>query len=104
MSIAILALSELFSGCACALTLPSPASFRRVSDKRSALDLLDNVFLLHFALETAQCILEGLALLQSDLCQPNNTPKLVQMDSIVIASFCTQVKRYVGSRSVWLLV
>jgi hypothetical protein len=51
MSIAILALSELFSGCACALTLPSPASFRRVSDKRSALDLLDNVFLLHFALK-----------------------------------------------------
>jgi hypothetical protein len=35
--------------------------------------------------------------LQSDLSQRNNTPKLVQMDSLVIASFCTQVKGYVGS-------
>jgi hypothetical protein len=60
-----------------------------------ALDLLNNVFLLHFALKAAQCILEGLALLQSNLCQRNNTPKLVQMDSLVIASFCTQVKGYV---------
>jgi hypothetical protein len=64
--------------------------------KGVALDLLDNVFLLHFALEAAQCILKGLALLQSNLCQRNNTPKLVQVDSIVIASFCIQVKRYVG--------
>jgi hypothetical protein len=60
-----------------------------------ALDLLDNVFLLHFALEAAQCILEGFTLLQSDLCQRNYTPKLAQLDSIVIARFCTQVKGYV---------
>jgi hypothetical protein len=66
--------------------------------KGVALDLLNNVFLLHFALEAAQCILEGLALLQSDFCQRNNTPKLVQSDCIVIASFCAQVKGYVGSR------
>ena len=77
MSIAILALSELFSGCACALTLPSPASFRRVSDKRSALDLLDNVFLLHFAFKAAQSVFEGLSLLQSDFCQRKHTPKPV---------------------------
>jgi hypothetical protein len=42
------------------------------------LDLLDNVFLLHLALEAAQRILEGLALLEPDFCQPDNTPRLVQ--------------------------
>jgi hypothetical protein len=40
-------------------------------------DLLDDVFLLHFALETTQCILEGLSLLQSNFGQRTNTPKLV---------------------------
>src|ERR1039458_4247110 len=64
--------------------------------KGVALDLLDNVFLLHLALEAAQCILQRLALLQSDFCQRSYTPKLVQVDCIVIASFCAQVKRYVG--------
>ena len=64
--------------------------------KGVALDLLNNVFLLHLALEAAQCIFKGLALLQSDFCQRNYTPKLVQWDCIVIARFCAQVKDYVG--------
>jgi len=64
--------------------------------KGVALNLLNNVFLLHFALEAAQCILKGLALLQSDFCQRNYTPKLVQWDCIVIARFRAQVKPYVG--------
>jgi hypothetical protein len=42
------------------------------------LDLLDNVFLLHLALKTPQCILEGLTLLQSDFRQRNYTPKPAQ--------------------------
>jgi len=63
--------------------------------KGVALDLLNYVFLLHLALEAAQCILKGLALLQSDFCQRNYTPKLVQWDCIVIARFCAQVKLYV---------
>jgi len=33
------------------------------------LDLLNDVFLLHLALEPAQCVLEGLALLKSDFRQ-----------------------------------
>jgi hypothetical protein len=41
------------------------------------LDLLDDVFLLNLALEAAQCVLEGLALLEPNFCQTNNTPKLV---------------------------
>ena len=41
------------------------------------LDLLDDVFLLHLALEAPQRILEGLTLLKSDFCQTDNTPKLV---------------------------
>jgi hypothetical protein len=68
----------------------------RLQIKGVALNLLDDVLLLHLALETAQCILKGLALLQSDFCQWNYTPKLVQWDCIVIARFCAQVKRYVG--------
>jgi hypothetical protein len=67
----------------------------RLQIKGVALNLLDYVLLLHFALETAQCILKGLALLQSDFCQWNYTPKLVQWDCIVIARFCAQVKFYV---------
>jgi hypothetical protein len=39
-----------------------------------ALDLLDNVFLLHLALETAQSVLEGLALLKSYFCQTDTPP------------------------------
>jgi hypothetical protein len=65
--------------------------------KGVALDLLNNVFLLYLALESAQCIFKRLALLQSDFCQRNYTPKLAQVDCIVIARFCVQVKGYVAS-------
>ena len=41
------------------------------------LDLLNNVFLLYLAFESAQCVLEGLTLLNSDFCQTAHTPKLV---------------------------
>jgi hypothetical protein len=37
---------------------------------------LDNVFLLYFPLKTAECIFEGLSLLQSDFSQTNYTPLL----------------------------
>ena len=67
----------------------------RLQIKGVALNLLDYVLLLHLALEPAQCILKGLALLQSHFCQSNYTPKLVQWDCIVIARFCVQVKFYV---------
>lgn len=39
-----------------------------------ALDFLDDVFLLHLALEAAKSILEGLTLLQTNFCQCKNTP------------------------------
>jgi len=39
-----------------------------------ALDLLDNVFLLHLALETAQCVLERFSLLKSYFCQTDTPP------------------------------
>ena len=51
--------------------------FARLQVKGVTLDLLDNVFLLHFALEATQCIFEGLALLKSYFCQLNYTPKPV---------------------------
>jgi hypothetical protein len=46
--------------------------------KGVTLYLLDNVFLLHLAFKAAQRILEGLALLEPDFCQPDNTPRLAQ--------------------------
>jgi len=42
--------------------------------KGVALDLLDNVFLLHLTLETAQSVLEGFTLLKSYLCQTDTPP------------------------------
>ena len=42
--------------------------------KGVALDLLDNVFLLHLALEAAQSVLEGLTLLKSYFCQTDTPP------------------------------
>ncbi len=49
----------------------------RFQVKGVTLDLLNDVFLLHLALETTQCIFEGLALLKSYFCQLNYTPKPV---------------------------
>jgi hypothetical protein len=51
--------------------------FTRLQVKGVTLDLLNNVFLLHFALEATQCIFEGLALLKSYFCQLNYTPRPV---------------------------
>jgi hypothetical protein len=42
--------------------------------KGVALDLLNNVFLLHLTLKPAQCIFEGFALLQSYFRQTNTPP------------------------------
>ena len=48
------------------------------------LDLLNDVFLLHLALEAAESILEGFSLLKSYFCQNLYTPRLVLLDRIVI--------------------
>jgi len=42
--------------------------------KGVALDLLDNVFLLHLALEPTQSVLEGFSLLKSNFCQTDTPP------------------------------
>ena len=52
-----------------------------------ALHFLNDVFLLHFALEATQCIFEGLSLLDSDFCQLNDTPKPVLWDCLVMSRF-----------------
>ncbi len=59
------------------------------------LNLLDDVFLLYLALETAQRILEGLSLLESDFGQRPTPPNSSHLDRIVIARFPLQVKSYV---------
>jgi hypothetical protein len=59
------------------------------------LDLFNDVFLLHFALETAKRIFEGLSLLQSDFRQLDTPPNWSRLDPIVIASFLEQVKNYI---------
>ncbi len=66
--------------------------FAGLQVKGVALNLLDNVVLLHLALETSQRIFKGFALLNSDFRQTHYTPKLVPLDSIVIATFRRQVK------------
>jgi hypothetical protein len=42
--------------------------------KGVSFDLLDNIFLLHLALETAQRIFEGFSLLQANFSQTNTPP------------------------------
>ena len=49
-------------------------SFAGLQVKGVALDLLDDVFLLHLALEAAQRILEGFSLLNSNFCQTDTPP------------------------------
>ena len=61
--------------------------FAGLQVKGVALNLLDNVFLLHLALETSQRVFEGFSLLNSDFRQTYYTPKLVPLDPIVIATF-----------------
>jgi hypothetical protein len=51
--------------------------------KRVTLHFLDNVFSLNFALEAAQCVLERLALLNTDLCQGKYTSKRSQLGSAI---------------------
>jgi hypothetical protein len=46
----------------------------RLQIKGVALDLFNNVFLLHFALETAQSVFEGFTLLQSNFRQTDTPP------------------------------
>src|ERR1700691_6231930 len=48
--------------------------FTRLQVKGVALDLFDNVFLLHFAFEAAQSVFEGFTLLQSNFCQTDTPP------------------------------
>jgi hypothetical protein len=52
--------------------------FTRFQIKRVTLDFLDDVFRLHLALEAPQGILEGFALLYSNLCQEKYTSKQSQ--------------------------
>ena len=51
------------------------------------LNLLDDVLLLHFPFESAQRILEGLALLKSDFRQETTPPSWSGVDLIVITRF-----------------
>jgi len=53
--------------------------------KGVTLNLLDDIFLLHFPLKAAQCILKGFSLLQSNLSQRTTPPNLSILDWIVIA-------------------
>jgi hypothetical protein len=60
--------------------------FAGLQVKGVTLDLLNDVFLLHLALEAAESILEGFPLLKSYFCQNLYTPRLVLLDRIVITS------------------
>ena len=79
----------LFFACLFSSALPSQRSFYTLffaglQVEGVSLDLLDNVFLLHLALEAAQSILEGFALLKPYFCQIYTPPDPSGMDRIVI--------------------
>ena len=52
----------------------NPFLFSGFQVKGVALDLLDNVFLLHLALKTAQRVLKGFTLLKTYFCQTDTPP------------------------------
>src|SRR3977135_1802569 len=58
----ILLLTRLLTGTLASQCGLHALFFARLQVKRVTLDLLDNVFLLHLALETAQSVFEGLTL------------------------------------------
>lgn len=69
----------LFLACLFAGSLTSQRSlytlfFAGLQVKGVALNLLNDVFLLHLALKAAQSILEGFSLLKSHFCQTNAPP------------------------------
>ena len=69
----------LFLTCLLASSLASESSFHTLlfaglQVKGVALDLLDNVFLLHLTLKAAQSVLEGLSLLKPNFCQTDTPP------------------------------
>jgi len=53
-----------------------PALFTGLHVETMLLDLLDDVFLLHFALETPQCIFKRFILLDDDFCHFMNSPPI----------------------------
>src|SRR3977135_862643 len=74
----ILSLAGLLTGAFASQRSLHAFFLARLQVKGVTLDLLNNVFLLHLALETAQRIFEGLTLLQSHFSQKRYTPKLVR--------------------------
>jgi hypothetical protein len=74
-----LAVSVLFLANLFASAFASKSSFHalfltRLQVKGVALDLFNNVFLLHFALEATQSVLEGFTLLQPNFRQTDTPP------------------------------
>jgi hypothetical protein len=78
----ILLLTRLLTGALASQCGLHALFFARLQVKGVTLDFLNNVFLLHFALETAQSVFEGLTLLQSYFGQKRYTPKLVRVGPV----------------------
>src|SRR6266498_4984074 len=83
-----------------ATTLPRqcflcPLFFAGLQVKGVTFHFLNDVFLLHLALEATQSVFERFAFLQSDFSQRNYTPKPVLLDLLVIASPPRKVKHYI---------
>jgi hypothetical protein len=84
-----------------ATTLPRqcflcPLFFARLQVKGVTFHFLNDVLLLHLALEATQSVFERFAFLQSDFSQRNYTPKPVLLDLLVIARQTGKVKHYIG--------
>jgi hypothetical protein len=76
----VLLLTDLLAIALASKRLFNALLFTRFQIKRVALDFLDDVFRLHFALKPAQCVLKGFAFLYSNLCQENTPPNSPNRD------------------------
>jgi hypothetical protein len=76
----ILLFSRFFAAAFAGQRLFQALLFARLQIKGVTLDLFDDVFRLHLALEAPQCVLQRLALLQSNFCQKLTPPNLALLD------------------------
>src|SRR5690349_19649349 len=75
-----------------------PALFTGLHVETMLLDLLDDVFLLHFALEAPQCIFKGFILLDNDFCHLKIHPQSGLDWKNSRASFCGYASVSLGHR------
>ena len=76
----VLLLARLFPATLACQSFLGPLFLARFQVERMALHFLDDVFLLHFALETTQCIFQAFTLLDPNFRQSKTPPNQPELD------------------------